>query len=1271
MQYLIQSELFSLSAVLAGSLLMFGAHLAALLRHRDLLMVVLLSFTAELGTSLAGYGTGTVSGLTGSGLHLLYQTTAHLTAMLALISLGRGAGSFRLDALTGIGSARPVTSAVFGFAMVASLGLTPFKGAISRPATLYGMVETGQWIPALLVLAGTVLALWYTLKIVLPVCFSTDKKISADQVETGRAPFFTPLALILAGVLAVLHAMPETVVHWVEHLASLTGAPGHLPRFESPWPAAATVPYVGGFMLVVAARFLPRTLKGLPVLETGAALLSAASLALVFTAGVSPLSLLFAAIMGFISLAVIVYSAGYMRGHGHASRYWLFLLLMQGSLTGLCLARDLGSLYGFWELMTLSSAILVIHDQTGKALRAGFKYFFMCGAGAYALLFGILVLHAGTGSFEFTALAAAAPGLSPTIIALTGLGCLIGFAVKAGLVPVHGWLPEAHPVAPSSVSGPLSGILTKTGIYGMTLVLFALFGSGTMAQGAPARVLELLPLLGGATLLFAEIMALRQTDLKRMLAYSTMAQVGEITAVLGLGTALAVTGAMAHVVNHAVMKNLLFFGAGLLILRAGTARIDDLKGMGRAMPLTGLCMLAGSLAIMGLPPFGGFASKFLMVSACIDAGRPLLATAILGGGLIGVMYYIRLVRVLFFEKYEGPAVAEAPTTCLIAMSGLALASLIMGVQPQACLALVSPVTEWLVQAGKIQASIVPDLAVTWPWFAVLPMLGAAVPFYFRNNLERSGWGTTAVLGVTFLAVALSFGSMDTMSLCFALLVVLMGALNTVYSVSYMDHSHTQWRFFAFFLVMIGGLLGVAGSPDLFSFFLFWEIMSSWTLYCVIVHEETPGALREGYKYFLFNVLGATCMFFGVVLLGTSAGSFDLTVVGTALGSMPGAAGAVGMGCIALGFAMKAAMLPLRIDIWMHPATAPTPVSGYISSVLLKSGPFGLMKLLFVMGGAGFFAGQSGYWSQPAIMSGLAWIAGITIVFAAAMALMQSGLKRMLIYSTVSQLGYIVLGIATGTSLAVSAGLLHFVNHMVFKNLIFLAAGAIMYRTHADSLEQLAGIGRKMPVTLAVFAVAAFSAIGLPPLNGFTSKWMLYHGLMAEGDVILAILSLGGSVLTMAYFLKFLHGAFFGRPDPRFDTLTEVGPLMRVPMCILAGACVVLGVFPGLALMPINGIIAGLGFAPLEVHLYGPASGAGAWNATAVAGLMLAAYLAARGILALMNRTERETHMHACGVDDLSDEQLHVSASGLYEPAVTLVRQWLALPGSLPIFNRKG
>ena len=394
------------------------------------------------------------------------------------------------------------------------------------------------------------------------------------------------------------------------------------------------------------------------------------------------------------------------------------------------------------------------------------------------------------------------------------------------------------------------------------------------------------------------------------------------------------------------------------------------------------------------------------------------------------------------------------------------------------------------------------------------------------------------MAATLAAIAFSSSKLDIYSLCFALLIAFVGLLNILYSLGYMRHSHAQNRYYMFFVMMIGGLIGVATSRDFFSFFIFWEIMSSWTLYFSIIHEETEDSLKEGFKYFIFNYVGASITFLGLLLITVGTGTFDMSTAAQNLKSMDLRTAVCAISLMTVGLLMKAAVLPFRIDFQMHPATAPTPVSGYISSVLLKSAPYWLIRLFFILGGISVFARLAASGNTPVLLTVVSWIAGLTIIGAGAMALVQRGIKRLLIYSTVSQIGYIILGLSLGTTLGLTGALLHFLNHMFFKDLLFLAAGAIMVQAHAHNLDEVSGLGKKMPVTMAFFMVGALSLAGVPPFSGFTSKWIIYEAAMQQGQVFLAILSLVGSVLSMAYFVKFMHSAFFGVPTRNIEHVKE-------------------------------------------------------------------------------------------------------------------------------------
>ncbi len=1236
-------QIYAQYAMFAGAMLALVSEILAVLSFKDLKQLTAYSAFAQLGYALVGLGSGEPGGTAGAALQLLYQTPARLLWYLCLRRLAAEHGSYSLSVLSPAGGRRPGLALLLGFSMFTAIGLTPFTAPPGKEFLLLSVVQSGNLLIALALAASGILAAYYTVRIVHDVCLKQGEEPDAKPAYfagVGRG------SLVLAGALALacLFSGPLTglVAGLLQHgLAGPAGTAGHTASLAG-WPVPVLIAYLGAFAMFAIVRFAPK-LRGLAALG-----LAAATLWAVLAAPVAdPLRQLFTLLFALGGVLIVIYSIGYMKGHEGEGRYFFFLFLMLASLIGLASATDAAAFYSCFEIMTFSSYMLVVHKRSEESLAAGAKYLVMCVGGANVMQVGLLALSVTGAHGGLDQMSVALAAYSPAAAAGVVLMLLAGFTVKAGFFPLHSWLPAAHPVAPSSISAPLSGLLTKVGVFGVALVVSAL-ANAPLAGGYGQWVLWLLTGMAAATFIIGEVMALVQQDIKRMLAYSTLAQIGEIGLVLSLGTFAATAGALTHVLNHAVMKDLLFLAAGGLILRAGSQRLDALAGMGKAMPFTGVCMAIGLVSIMGLPPMGGFFSKFLMLQAALEAGQPWIAALILVGGLIGCIYYGRIIKVLFFSRYEGAPVAPLPVTMGLAIGTLAVLSLCSGLFSSQWVALILPAAGALFPAG----GTLPDITISWPPAAVLPLMGAALAIILRRNLKLSGAAATASLVLALGWAIAGTGFPTDLQRSFALLVLALGILNVAYSSGYMSHSHTAWRFFAVFLTMISGLVGMTTVSSLIAFFCFWEIMSSWPLFFAIIHEETPSALKEGTKYFLFNIAGASFLFLGVLLLGHACGGYDFDTVARAVGSTPASVWLPGLCLMGLGMLMKAAMLPVRIDWQMHPATAPTPVSGYISAMLLKSGPFGILLLRFVL--AQGATGDAAQALDTAMYVG-AWIGGITILYAGVQALLQTGIKEMLIYSTVSQLGYMVLGICLGTSLGVTGGLLHLFNHMLFKDLAFLCAGALMFASHAHNLEELGGMGRKMPVTFLCFSAALFSAAGMPPFNGFNSKLIIYYALIERGELILAIIAILSSVITLAYFLKFMHGAFFGQLTPAAERASEVGPAMRLPIIILAGLCLLTGVFPGLALIPIAGLEQGLGLTPPQVGLSGIVSGYGASNMVLLSFMIFAVgggvWL---GVSRLTARGVRRTAIHTCGETSVDQRHTRIGAGDLYAAPIRLL-----------------
>ena len=1270
--------------LVAGLLIMlFGVYKVYRERGRPGLLI-LWGGLVDLGLALMGLGLGP-SGDVGSIMIVIYHAIARLAAWIGLSGLVANPYSCVANDIRGALHRNPVGAVLLAFALEASLGISPAMTPEGQHLVLHAMamhsvdVPLGGPVLAIIMAAGYTVLLWLSAEVVLQVCFTRPDEPICTEVPLGGGAFAhalfdretelmgvpsgswcpfvpnrwsrTPAAISLYVLLGLLVALGLGRFLVQDFGAWLIGIDPHtLVELEGPWHVTPLLLYVGSFLVLCPRIIRPRHRA------TYTFALFAAAFAVICVTDLPPLSRLFSLIISGIGALVACYSTNYIEEDGRKHWYWFFLLLTFGALLNIVTT---GTLSSQWEVMTWASFALVAWERTSKARDAAIKYVVLCCGAAYLMIVGFFMI--GGDFTQYGEILANLSARPEDVLRFALVFTLLGFAAKAGLVPLHSWLPDAHPAAPSSVSAPLSGVLTKMGVFGVVMIYFGLLGYDGLAEtgtyGGFTVPGLMVTVMGLCTMAYGEWMALRQEDIKRMLAYSTMGQVGEIFTVLGLGTWLAAAGALAHVLNHAIMKDLLFLCAGGLIFRVGSRKLSDLAGLVHEMPWAVGCMSIGIVSIMGLPPFNGFVSKYLMIVACMDAGQPLIAAALIAASLVGAIYYMRILRTILLDPAPAGRKRVEGVTATMRWPMIILAALcvILGVAPQTGLSLITPILDQLQFGPGVGGMLptLPELDVSWPVYVLLPMFGAIVPIWFRKDRVKAGWGAAAILFLTTLHV-LAFGrDLDMLSYVMALFIPAIGTVNLVYAVGYMEHSHTQWRFYAFFLLMTGGLLGVAASSDLFSFFTFWEIMSSWALYFAIAHEGTPEALREGFKYFLFNVAGAGFLFLGIGLIVAYTGTGQFAGVASGFAGLSPAVGTAIVALLAIGFCMKAAQVSLRIDWQMHPALAPTPVSGYISSVLLKIAVFGLVKL-FLGFGSVYAQGASDLFSQATIMYVVAWVGAFTLLYSAVQAMLQNSLKLVFIWSTVSQIGYMVLGVAVGTSLGMAGGLLHMANHVFFKDLLFLMVGAVMLRTHADAISELGGVGRRMPVTMFCFFIGSLAAVGVPPTNGFTSKWIIYQALMAEGEPLLALISLIGSVVTLAYLARFMHTVFLGQPGRDLEHIEEAPWVMRAPMLLMAFMVILTGVFPGLLLAPLNEALVEYGMPSLDVASYGLASGPGAWDATSMAVLMLVAFgggwLLLRFLLARVK--VRVAAPHACG-HDASQEATRIPPEGIYPALVNL------------------
>lgn len=409
---------------------------------------------------------------------------------------------------------------------------------------------------------------------------------------------------------------------------------------------------------------------------------------------------------------------------------------------------------------------------------------------------------------------------------------------------------------------------------------------------------------------------------------------------------------------------------------------------------------------------------------------------------------------------------------------------------------------------------------------------------------------------------------DPLSLLFATLSSVLWLLTTVYAIGYLEGSPHRSRFFGFFSLCVSATIGIAFAGNLLTLILFYEMLTL-TTYPLIVHRGTRKARHAGQIYLIYTVIGGAALLLGAVWLYHLTGTLEFTPRGfvsghTALADGPALA-TVFLLLIA-GFGVKAALVPLHG--WLPKAMiAPAPVSALLHAVaVVKAGAFGIIRVVYEVFGIERAA-------LLGLTSPLAAVASVTIIYGSIRALFQDDLKRRLAYSTVSQVSYIILGVAIVGPVATIGGVVHLVHQGIMKITLFFCAGNLAETLGIHNISEMNGVGRRMPWTMTAFTVAAFGMIGMPPLAGFVSKWYLGLGGIAAGEAwVLGILLLS-TLLNAAYFLPILYRAWF-LPNPKqwpreqhFGN-RETKWMLLIPPLLTAALSLAFGLFAASAFSPL-------------------------------------------------------------------------------------------------------
>jgi formate hydrogenlyase subunit 3/multisubunit Na+/H+ antiporter MnhD subunit len=936
-----------------------------------------------------------------------------------------------------------------------------------------------------------------------------------------------------------------------------------LRKYPNARESASLIVSIGTFLCAVFN--LPQVFNGQAVAITLGVMSSHPDLQLVLWA--DGLGLMFASLASFLWIITTIYSTGYMRGLKEHSqtRYFACFALVIGATMGVSVAANLLTLFIFYEILTVSTYPLVVHNQTEEAFRAGRKYLVYTLSGGAAVLVGMLALLGAGGGAAITFM----PGGNQTIgsislefarVALVLL--FVGFGVKAALVPEHGWLPTAM-IAPTPVSGLLHAVaVVNAGVFGLLRVMLFLYGPTLM------EVLGIQNLVIAAaviTILVGSLFALTQDNLKLRLAYSTISQLSymilaaAVLSPLGVsadGRFAAVTAAVFLMAAHAFGKLTMFFVAGAISVETGKTKVSELDGIGRKMPLTMFAFFLATLSMAGLPPLAGFVGKWYLSLGVWNGGYWWILFVLVLSGVLNLAYFMPIIFRAFLRPFEGVR-GEARGSLLGPIIATATGTLALGIwttMPYGPLEIAGKVAAAVTGAGIAAAGSF-AAGTTVPPFLLFLVGGPIVVWLFRGRARQAllvilaglalidtvSLPHTTQWSLPFMGYRLVLMRVDSLSYLMGVIFAIITFLAALYAAGFAK----PWMHM-FAMLYAGTSLGVVFAGDWITLLIFWELMAITSL--LLIWEARGEAVQAGYRYLLFHGFGGAMLAAGITLLVLQGAN---PAVGPITGFWPSL-------FIIIGIGVNVCMIPLHT--WLPDAypRAHIAASVFLSVYTTKAAVYLLAR------------------AQPSTEL-VAFMGAIMAVYGVSFAVFQTNMRKLLSYHIVSQVGYMVAGVGLASwpgistqiaQLALDGAMAHVFNHILYKALLFMTVGVVIWKTGENTLDKLGGLMRKMPVTAIAFWIAAFSISGVPLFNGFVSKGMVVTAAQQSNTLVFVLLE----IASFGTFLSFLKLGYFAFLRPGTIEASDPPFLMKAAMLGAAALCVAIGVYPPLlySILPFGG-----------------------------------------------------------------------------------------------------
>jgi len=872
---------------------------------------------------------------------------------------------------------------------------------------------------------------------------------------------------------------------------------------------------------------------------------------------------LFTMMINAIGLLGGLYMFDRLKAAGKNSFIALLMLIM--GLNVVVMTRDLFNIFVFLEISSIAVAGLIVLTQNTKSISAGFKYMIATGIISGLLLLGIAFIYNYTGSLNIDHILTlnldAAKGLSIAIFFL-----MIAIVLETKPFPANGWGLDVYSSAESGVSSLLSSAYATATVFVLMKLL----------PFAPENLQFIIAAIGIVTFVLSNLMGIRQDNPNRMLGYSSISQIGLLAAVIGLSSVIGEYTyfiVVSILISHFLAKSGLFWIAGI-VKQESIKNWSILRSNKLLLVLFGVFIFA----LTGLPPFPGFFGKWELIMQLAETKNFIWIFAILIGSFFEVVYMFRWLGYAIKNEVSVEINLKATIHQIIPIIIFAAAAFGAG---------------YYVSSEHPYASLINYLPLAVALgFAFIEFL----PVFIKNTLA------IVAMGLYYYLNYKSYGQLQNI---FAAIFILGGILTLIAGFAYKGK---RIGFYPFALMMYAGLIGLVEAKTTLDFFFSWEVMTIGSYFLIIRGKKS---IKHAFSYLLFSIAGAYLILtaFGLAAIGKS----DIYL--SILSNLSDYQNLI-FGLLIVGFLTKMASLGLHIWLPGAHAEAESDVSPMVSAILLKAGVFGLVTTILAMG--------TQFSSDNILLYIFGWLGAFTALFGNLAASFQEDAKKLLAYSSIGQLGYILFAFATATHMGWLGGFTYTLNHFAFKAVLFLTIGGIVLRLKTHNMYEMGGLIKNMPFSFIAVLIGIITLSGVPPLSGFAGKWLLYNTVVMKAWYFQGAVVFFAGIIAFLYCFRLIYSIFLGQLKDNHRNVKEISIWFLIPIYILLAGIMVFSNKPEWILVPIGNYLATY-FDASTISWNGSLASCslGYWNGNMIMIIIGVMFVMILGWLILFNRKARK------------------------------------------------